>query len=97
VCETGQALKPAVRVPVFDKEVLSLDIAQFPHALHEGSEQGNARGGGPTGELRQPIHLPDLLRAHCKRPRQRSTGQTNDLASTHLQSYCRQREKGCDR
>src|SRR3977135_1817560 len=70
-------------IAVFDRQVLSLDIAVLPQSLTEcGQEWGNWAGKSGVEQADHRHRL--LLRAQGERPRSRRTGENgNSLASSH--------------
>jgi hypothetical protein len=80
--ESWHALVMTFGPPIFDLDVLAIDVALFGQAL---IEPGDAIGGRPCGLWTDEAdNGHTLLRARCKRPRCSAAQNTEKLAPPHV-------------
>src|SRR5262249_8413719 len=81
-CEVGQPIVLVLRPAILDHDILALDVTGFANALPECGQIAC------TISKRRAAEKPDhrhrrLLRASCKRPRNRAAEQRDEFASSY--------------
>jgi hypothetical protein len=80
--QCGQPIQAALRPAVFDRQILSVDVAGFAQSLAEHGHIWRIRTGRPAAEEADHRHHL-LLRAGGKRPSHRAAQQQHQLAAPH--------------
>src|SRR5439155_24021584 len=95
-CQRGQTIIVALRPAVFDRYVLTLDVAGFAESFAEGGENGCAPVGGKAVQEADHRHRL-LLRARRERPgdRRRSTEQCDEIAAFHSMTSSARAKSDC--
>src|SRR5262249_11221748 len=84
-CELGEAFAASLRPPIFDRDGVCFDAAEFAQPLYKSSGQLALRGRRSRAQESDGRQLPRLLRARRARPRDGRAAESQDeLAAFHV-------------